>query len=71
MRYHEAFDNVTSDEVCYGRWQAILARRKQLKVRTLMARRQHYRRGIPMDPNPGATTSQVYFDATPDLSHKR
>ncbi len=70
-RYHEALDNVTPDDVYYGRKEAILAQRRQLKIRTLIARREHYRRGIEMDANPGAGTPQVYLNSTPNLSHKR
>ena len=70
-RYHEALDNVTPDDVYYGRKQAILSQRKQLQVRTLMARREHYRREMRTDANPGARTAQVYLNSTPNLSHKR
>ena len=70
-RYHEALDNVTPDDVYSGRKQAIIAQRQQLQVRTLMARREHYRRGLEMDANPGAPTPQVYLNSTPNLSHNR
>ena len=69
-RYHEALDNVTPDDVYYGRKEAILAQRRQLKVRTLMTQRGHYRRGIE-HVNPGAPPPQVYLNSTPNLSHKR
>jgi len=70
-RYHEALDNVTPGDVYYGRKEAILAQRRQLKARTLMAQREHYRRGIEMDTNPGAGMPQVYLNIAPDLSHNR
>jgi putative transposase len=71
QRYHQALDNVTPDDVYYGRKQAILARRKQLKIRTLMARREYSRTGIQTDANPGARTPQLYLNSTPNLSHNR
>ncbi|MEM7019635.1 MAG: integrase core domain-containing protein, partial [Pseudomonadota bacterium] len=42
-RYHESLDNLTPADVYYGRGQAILDLRQQIKQQTLVQRRQmHY-----------------------------
>ena len=43
LRYHEALHNVTPDDVRFGRREAILRRQKELHIRALIARREHYR----------------------------
>ena len=42
-RYHESLDNLTPDNVFYGRGQAILNQREKIKLNTLsMRRKMHY-----------------------------
>ena len=50
QRYHESLDNLTPADVYFGRAQAVLTRRAQIKQQTLEARRQGVR------GRPGAAT---------------
>jgi len=70
-RYHEALTNVTPDDVYWGRREAILARRKALQIRALVARRENYRKQRGTNQDAGAGTPEVYLNAPRDLSHNR
>lgn len=70
-RYHEALGNVTPDDVYHGRREEILARRKRLQIRTMLARREHYRREANHGRQPGAETPKPSLRSDPDLSHER
>lgn len=65
LRLHEALKNVTPDDVWYGRREAILARRKALKVKTLLARR-YYNRGLTQQSASGVETPETVASSTPD-----
>ncbi len=71
QRYHEALGNVTPDDVWFGRREAILRRRKQLQIRAVIARRDHYRRTVKNAETTGTGTPQVLLNSPPDLSHQR
>jgi len=51
-RYHEALGNVTPADVYYGRREAILARRKEVKRRTIDERRRFNQRTASSEDDP-------------------
>jgi len=64
LRLHEALKNVTPDDVWYGRREEILARRRALKVKTLLARR-YYNRGLRQQRTSGVETPEPAASSTP------
>jgi len=63
LRLHEALKNVTPDDVWFGRREAILTRRRALKVKTLLARR-YYNRGLTQRSASGAETPEPVASST-------
>lgn len=59
QRYHEALRNVTPDDEYFGRSETILNRRNQLKIRAIVARREHYRRSMKTGQRTGTGTPEV------------
>jgi putative transposase len=58
-RYHEALRSVTPDDVWHGRREVILGWRRALRIRTLVARREHYRRRRGQCRDTGTGTPEV------------
>jgi hypothetical protein len=69
-RYHEALKNVTPDDVWFGRSEQIRARRKALQIRTLVARREHYRQSVKNQVAEESGTPGVQLSKRAHLSHE-
>jgi hypothetical protein len=70
-RYLEELKDVAPDDVYFGRKEALLARRGELQIRTLVARRMHYHKTVGTTENAGAGTPEVYLNSPPDLCQDR
>ncbi len=71
-RHREALKNVTPDDAYLGRREQILARRKALQIRTLVARCEHYRQSMRNQVSQVSEESGTPGVALPeraDLSH--
>ncbi len=71
QRDHEALQNVTPDDVWFGRREAILSRRRTLQIKTSVARREHYRRWRGQCKDTGSGPPEVSLISCPLLPHQR
>jgi hypothetical protein len=53
----------------HERWKGVPARRKELQIRTLVARRERYREMMGTVDNAGARTPEVGLNSPPEMSH--
>jgi hypothetical protein len=68
-RYHEALHNVTLDGVWFGRRDQIIARRRPLQIRALVARREHYRQSVKNHAAQESGTPGVQLSSRGNLAH--
>jgi hypothetical protein len=67
----KALWHVMPDGVYSGRPEGILARRKELQVQPLVARRERCRGMTGTVENAGARTPEVHLNSPPGLCHNR